>query len=739
MKAGEKMKNQKNRKKRSVFLSFFVCGFLLFFGVLFKMTPEDDDVDYYNAGSAKIKVRRIKENKHKEKIGRQYTTAILISVVFIAFAVLLYNAQIANSEQYANAGSASVSASVIKSTRGEIFDRNGTMLVGNRQGNAVVFDATKFPSFEDQEQRNEIILSLINLFDENNQEWIDKLPIAINKNGEYEYTQDSELEIKTMLGKDMLNLNRYASADDCMNALVLRYKLEGYSKQDARKIASVCYQMRLGAFNAANTYKFAEDVDEIIISYIKELSSFYKGVEVEIETYREYYDGTLAPHIIGMVGAIDAEQYKELKDEGYGMTDLIGKNGIEKTMEASLKGENGEKTVTINSDGTTITEYTKQVKNGDSIVLTLDAGLQKVAQNALKEKCDSIETPVPNGGAVAVINCNTGELLASATYPSYDTNTYSEDYSSLSKNPAAPLWNRVLQSIYAPGSTSKPSVALAALEEGTITDTTTHTCHYTFQYLDMNFRCSASHSTSNINVKTAIQDSCNIFFYKVGRDLGVEKMNTYRELLGLGQATGIELKENVGVLDSPSYRTSLGQSWRPGFTLQSAIGQAANLVTPLQLATYCATIANGGTRYKTHIIKEIKSFDLTETVLDKKPEIAVETGISDENIAIVKDGMRRVVTKSYTLRNSIGKVVDCAAKTGTSEVEHKINGTTKVLTNGFFITFAPYDNPEIAVAVAIEGGKSGAAVASVAEEIYKYYFDTEENKNTHQETDTLIG
>ena len=421
------------------------------------------------------------------------------------------------------------------------------------------------------------------------------------------------------------------------------------------------------------------------------------------------------------------------------MNAVIGKSGIEQIMEDYLKGEDGEKTVTVNSDGTVKTEYTKEVKNGNSIVLTLDVDLQKAAQDALKEKCDSIESLVPHGGAVVALNCNTGEVLAMATYPSYDISTYGEDYSKLVKNKASPLWNRAIQSIYAPGSTSKPSTALAALEENVIDENTSHSCHYSYRYLDMTFSCIARHADSNIDVRQALQDSCNIFFYKVSQELGVEKMNTYRELLGLGQPTGIELKENVGVLDSPSYRTSINQTWRPGFTLQSAIGQAANLFTPLQLANYCATIANGGTRYNVNIVKEIKSFDLSETVLTKEPSVAVETGISQKNIEIVQQGMRRVVTNSYTLTNGIGKVVNCAAKTGTSQVEHKIYGAKKVLTNGFFITFAPYDEPEIAIAVAIEGGQSGASCSSVAQAIYEEYFKTQQDTQVNNQTGELLG
>ncbi len=707
---------------------------------MMKSEKDLEGYDYYDAGGAKIRIRRVKENEYKIRAGRHYVTVFIIIAFFLAFCAVLFNAQIIRGEEYALAGSTFVSTSTVKATRGDILDRNGTLLVGNRQGNTVIFNAAKFPSRNEQEERNKIILSLINLFEKNKAEWNDELPIVINGAGNYAYAGDSEHEIKVMLGEDLLDLNRYATADDCMKEMTERFKLEKYSKTDARKIASVCYQLMLNGFNTANPYRFAEDVDEKIVAYIKELSSFYKGVDVEIEAYREYYDGTLAPHILGMVGAIDAEEYAELKEKGYGMNDLVGKSGIELLMEDSLRGKDGVKSVITAADGTITTEFPEPVQNGDSVILTLDAGAQKAAQDALKELCDGISDQVPHGGSVVALDCNTGEVLVCATYPSYDLNTYNDDYDALIKNNAAPLWNRAFQSVYAPGSTSKPSVALAGLEEGTITENSIFECHYKYQYLDMTFGCVANHMTNYIDVRTALQDSCNTFFYKLGIELGVEKMNTYRQLLGLGQPTGVELPENTGVLDSPSYRTSINQSWMPGFTIQSAIGQAGNLFSPVQLANYCATIANGGTRYSVHLIKEVKNFNLTKTVYEKKPEAVVETGLHEKNINIVKEGMKRVITNSYILNGSLGRIVTCAAKTGTSEVEHNINGNKVVLTNGFFITFAPYDNPQIAVAVAIEGGHSGSSCAPVAEAIYKYYFNSkEENTNTDQQTGTLLG
>ncbi|MBQ7595499.1 MAG: hypothetical protein IJU45_02405 [Clostridia bacterium] len=704
--------------------------------------------DYYDAGSVKIRVKKLKEKKRKDKIGRHWFTVIFIVMIFAGFIGILYNAQIVHGEEYEKNGASTVEKSSVKATRGEILDRNGTVLVGNRQANSIIFDAAEFPSSKEQGQRNEIILSLINLFEKNEQEWKDELPIELDEKGNYVFKEDSEHDISVMLGEDMLDLNRYATADNCMDALIEKYELENYSKSDARKIASVCYQMRLNVFNKANPYIFADDVDDITAAYIKDCGSVYKGVDVSVSAFREYYDGTLAPHLLGMVGPIDAQEYEKLKLRGYKMNDVVGKSGIELAMEDYLKGSDGEKTVTTSADGTVSTEFTKELVNGNNVVLTIDSGLQKVLQDSLKSKCRSIGSIVPHGGAAVVLNCNTGEVLACASYPTYDINEYSENYKELAEDKASPLWNRAFQSVYAPGSTSKPSVALAALEEGAITENDTFTCYHSYKYLDMTFHCIAPHKTTIIDVRTALQDSCNIFFYKVGEKLGAEKMNTYRQLLGLGQPTGIELSENIGVLDSPSYRTSIGQTWMPGFTLQSAIGQAGNLFSPLQLANYCATIANGGTRYSVHLVKEIKNFDLSETVLKKEPEPVVQTGISEKSINIVKQGMRRVVLASPALNNRFKNVVSCAAKTGTSEVEHKVNGRKYVLNNGFFITFAPFEKPEIAVCVAIEGAKSGTSVSSVASDVYDYYFNgkvndvkEEEQKQAEQDTevDVLLG
>lgn len=681
----------------------------------------------------------------EEKKGRFITMIVIFCCIFLGFSLILVKAQLINGDEYIKSSSASSSSTQVKAIRGQILDRNGVVIVGNRQGNDVIFNASEFPSTKNQEERNKIILSLIKLFENNQIEWINSLPVEIDNHGNYQFIENKDIEISKLKSRDMLHLNKYATATDCMSEIVKKYNLENYSKEDALKIGAVCYGMKANTFNTANPYTFAQDVSDEVVSVIKENSAEYKGVDVQISTYREYADGSIAPHIIGVTGVINAEEYAELKDKGYAMDDVLGKSGIEKIYEDNLKGTNGIKTVSTSGDGTQTTKV-DGLRNGDNIVLTIDSKLQKVAQDSLASKCRSVGTANSGGGAVVVMNCRTGEVLAMASYPTYNLSTYYDDYNDLVKNTESPLFNRATLSTYAPGSTAKVSTAIACLEEGIINPGTTKYCGYDYLYRGHHFVCQINHENRTLSVKTALQDSCNSFFYYYGGEqLGIEKMNMYREMLGLGQPSGIEIRENVGVLDSPSYRTSIGQTWMPGFSLQSAIGQAGNLFTPLQLCNYVATVANGGTRYEAHIIKSINDYNNTITVLEKKPKVVVETGFSKKNIDTVKAGMRLVVTNG-SCRNNFGKLdIPVACKTGTSQVDKVIRGIKSTYTNGFNISFAPYNNPEICVAVAIEGATSGGSCAPVACDIYNYYFhnivkndnDNDENNDKDIESSLL--
>ncbi len=681
---------------------------------------------------------------HAKITGARRVAAVCILLAFfVFFAFDLVKIQIIDAEKYDAASSAvSEQTARIAAARGEIVDCYGKKLVYNDQGYSIIFDYAYFPPSSAQAQRNQIILSLINLFEQNSLEWIDNLPLVFDANGNIAFKEDSDSLISQMKSEDMLNLNEYATAQNCFDALIEDYDLQQYPPEQARKIASVCYEMKRLFFSIGYPYTFATDVPDEIVSLIKENSGFYQGVDVEVVPVRQYADGTLAPHLLGRIGAIDADEYKELKSEGYKITDFIGKSGIESAMEKYLKGSDGEETVYRDSEGNRSTKVTVKPIPGNTVVLTIDAGLQKVTQDALRKTlldfAGSKEgNMVDDAGAAVVIDCKNGDVLASVSYPNYDISTYSENVKALNEDPAAPLWNRALLSTYATGSTMKPSVAIAALEEGLIEEDTTIYCSGSYEYLGQHFKCEQSHDTRFVNVVNALDESCNTFFYETGKNLGIEKMNEYRTLFGLGSKTGCELGEATGVLDSPEYRASLSQKWLPGYTVQSAIGQAGNLFSPIQLANYCATLANGGTRYKTRFVKSIKSYDYSQTILENDAEIVAQMDISDSTLDIVTRGMAAVGARYKTSYFS-GLNVNVACKTGTSQEIRKLNGISVKINNGFLIAFAPYENPEIAIAVVGEGFTAGGRLAPVVAEVVDYYFGQSDTMQNYQQENVLI-
>ena len=672
-----------------------------------------------------------------ENKGRVITLSVLLGLIFLVFFFRLVQIQIIDTEEYSEAGSISSRTSAIKAARGEILDRNGNPLVTNRQGNSVVFESANFPTGNGE--RNALIYSLIRLFEVNGEEWTDNLPILYEK-GVYVYEEDREYDISVMKGRDLLNLNDYATAQNCMDTLISMFELEDYSPVDARKIASVRYEMKRLAFSASYPYTFAEDVSTKLVAKIKENSAYYRGVTAEIVSYREYADGTIAPHILGVVGAISAEEYAERKDDGYGMNDVIGKSGLESAEEQYLRGVDGKRLVTINADGSKTMEVTEPPQQGNTIITTIDTHLQKVVQDSLAKTLNNIPTPIPSAGAAVVIKVNTGEVLACATYPSYDNNTYTEDYEKLAANKDGnPLYNRALLSTYEPGSTIKMSVALAALEEGVIDEDTRVFCNGTYKYLEQNFKCEQAHTTSYQSVITALCESCNCFFYDCGKNLGYAKMNEYRTMLGLAQKTGVELSESIGVMDSPEYRASLNQPWYAGYNVQTAIGQG-NLFTPIQLADYCAIIANGGTRYRLHFIKSVKSYDYSETILENTPQVLSKCGFKEENLDLVKRGMYRFCHIGYGAKYFRELPVEVAGKTGTSQAHWTgSNGRHLKINNAFFVSFAPYDDPEIALCLVGEGVSTSTSLLPIAQEIYDFYFSTGGVVETAPAENKLIG
>lgn len=677
---------------------------------------------------------------------RRIAGTVIIGLLFLFLVFGFVKTQLIDADKYkAAADSLTVSSSSVKAARGEILDCNGNPLVTNRQGNSVVFKYSDFPSSKKQDERNKLIFSLINLFEKNDIEWRDPLPLKY-KNGNLIVDKKKEIEFEYMVSENMLEMENgeKSTAEECLDALIERYGLESYSREDARKIASVCFGMKYSYFSVSSPYTFAEDVPTEIVSAIKEKSSTFPGVDAESVSYREYSDKTSFSHILGVVGSISAEEYeletkkldeklnddtltakeiKVLKNNAYTLNDSYGKSGIEAAMESYLRGVNGIKTTTTNSDGSVTEDYLSKPQQGNTVVTTIDSELQKIAAEALQEMLidNKNSSYFGTAGAMVVLNCKTGAVLANVSLPTYDITRYFKDYSKLVADTESPLWNRGMQSAYAPGSTMKPAISIAALEEDVADINTTCYCGGTYVLEDQTFKCLQSHGY--LNVTSALEKSCNIYFFEMGKKLGIDKMNKYCSLLGLGQETGIEIPEAEGVLASVANKEAAGQVWNPGDTVQAAIGQSDNLFTPLQLANYCATIANGGTRYKPYIIKSVLSADMSEVIYETEPEVLNTLNVSEKTLKIVKQGMRQVIENggsSYYFRDCI---VEAAGKTGTSQLKRTTkSGVTMDCNNGFFISFAPYDDPEIAIAIVAENALSGSQTSQAAVPVYNYYF-----------------
>ena len=366
-------------------------------------------------------------------------------------------------------------------------------------------------------------------------------------------------------------------------------------------------------------------------------------------------------------------------------------------------------------------------------MLTIDSDLQRLAQEKLKETCDEVNQS-EGAGAVVVEDIHTGAILAAASYPTDDLQDYYDDYSSLASDERQPLFSRFALGTYAPGSTFKPAMACAALEEGIINQSTTFTCRGTWQYYDVRFQCLNGRAHGSENVREALRDSCNIFFYNCADRMGISKIDEYASMFGLGEKTGVEISEASGVLAGPASAERYNRTWQMGDTIQAAIGQSDHLFTPLQLANYCATVANSGTRYDMHFVKSVINTS-NGSIEETGATVAEELPISEGTFNIVHEGMR-MVAQQYTL-NSIFRSsgVDVACKTGTSQVIR--NG--KETNNGFLITFAPYDNPEISIATEIDFAGSGTSTAELTASIIEYYYSNNTDEQPAQNTGILLN
>ncbi|MBQ1186258.1 MAG: penicillin-binding protein, partial [Clostridia bacterium] len=608
----------------------------------------------------------------------------------------------------------------IKAQRGEILDSSGREIAVNREGYNIVFDKAYFS----MAKANDLILRLIKLLSENQTEWTDNLPMETTS--PYGFT-DNTTSVSQL--KNNLGLAHYATAQNCFDEMVQRYELEAYDDTTKRLIMGVRYSLESANFSISNPFTFSEDVSSGIMQTVLEAGMLLDGVTINVVPFRQYVNGTLAPHLIGTVGPIYAEEWDDYKGKGYSYDDKVGKSGIEALAEDKLHGVDGEITYKIDAKGKIISkEITKTPIAGKTVVLNLDKTIQLSTQDALKNAVDSLKE-IPGhpikGAAAVMLDVKTGGVIASANYPSYDLNTFSEDFEALAADKrGTPLADRAFQGIFPAGSTVKPAVAVAALEEGVYNASEVIFCSQKYKrYADYQPNCMHYHGTTDLN--KAISKSCNYFFFELGYRLKLSNINKYFKRFGLGVKTGVEVNDSKGLLVESSDNESSGN------TLQAAIGQM-NAFTPLQLAVYVSTMANEGVRYEARLVDRIVSYDMSKTYETIEPVIAEQFEISKNTINAVKAGMLSVTvdgTGGATFANYSIKV---GGKTGTSQVA---NGAD----HSVFIAFAPFDKPEIAVAIVLENGSSSRTCSTVAREMFDAYFFAQETTVDLTQPNKVIG
>ena len=573
----------------------------------------------------------------------------------------------------------------------------------------------------------------------------------------------------TAIQRTMLNayfkrqeLDPNSTAVELMSYMRTRYDIDNsYTAEEMRIIAGVRYSINVRyAVNTAD-YIFVEDASMGLISSIMEQK--LAGIEVDRAYVREY-STEYAAHILGYTGLMTQEEYERYSLLNYANDAMVGKDGIEYAFESYLHGKDGEVKETRNAAGTILaTEYIVEPEPGNHIYLTIDSVLQEQTERILASGVESLKKTYAQaraeaagrgepydpefkdeitGAAAVVVDVRTGEPLAMASWPTYDVSTVVENYAELLETPNAPLFNRALMGAYAPGSTFKPCTAIAALTKGIINTEKKVKCEGVFTkyaadgYAPECWIWAEGFTHPEENVTTAIRDSCNYFFYTIGNDLGVDDMGEFAHNFGLGVPTGIELVETTGNMSNRANHSDYtGTEWRIGDTLQAAIGQADSVFSPIQMAEYCATIANGGTRYSASILKAIRNYDYTEKLYEREPEVLSTVETADYNWAAVHEGMW-LVLNDYINEKNVLEWYDCAlkvaGKTGTAQKGENIQN------DGLFMCYAPYDDPEVAIFVAVERGGSGASVQFIARQIMDAYITIRGYSDTSEEEMCLL-
>ena len=674
---------------------------------------------------------------------RSIFVLIVLVLCVLIFAGRLFYLQVVNGDYYLEQSQRRLSRSVtVKAPRGEILDRYGRPLVTNRSSFAIKLDAVAWR----QADKNQVLLDLVQLCSQNGQEHLDSLPITTAEPFQYTYQLEANEQDERTVAK-FIKKNKWAA--DSSAATLIDLICEDYDVPDTasaaerRTLAGIYFEMEQRNFTSANPYLFAQDVDVALVTKIKERMRELPGVMIDVEPIREYQT-PYAAHILGRVGQIYKEEYEDLKEKGYRLDDIVGKDGMERVLEDYLRGKDGTRAIETTTEGkvTNILSSQNPVL-GKNCVLTLDIRLQEAAEKSLAAIVPKLrEEGKTNsrwggedakGAALVVLDVRNGDTLAMASYPTFSLEDYGKNYQSMLKDPLRPMVNRAISGLYPPGSTFKMVTSIAALETGTITKKTQIEDlgvyrYYAPSYTPMCDVYKSYHRTHGyVNVEGALQVSCNYFFYEVGRLLGIDALDKYAEMFGFSQKTGLELPgEASGQVASPAVKEKNGESWYPGQTIAAAIGQSDTLVTPLQLANYVATLCNGGYRYQPHLLKSVKNPLNNATVYEPEKKLLDKLELDQKNVNTVLNGMQMVAMESGGSAYAVFKdyPVRVGAKTGSAQAP----GGSHAL----FVAYAPADDPEIAIAVVVENGGQGSRIASVAKDVFDVYFSNDFDLDARQ-------
>ena len=689
---------------------------------------------------------------NKKSINFRYNIATIFTyLIGIILIVQLFNLQIVHGAKYREESNTRLTReSVLEADRGEILDRSGNVLVSSSQK----FNLELYKSKIDTDTLNESILKIIQVLEKYDVSYTDSFPININPFG---YTiSDTSLSN----WKKNNNIDSDATAEEAFYKFKDKYKIKNEDITEVRKIIAIRYAIVKEGYSSTKALTIAKDIPREAIAEFSEKGDDFPGINITVQPVRQYKEGTLASHILGYASKISDTEYQQKKDT-YNQNDIIGKTGIEYLLEEYLKGKDGIKQIDMAVDGTITAEVVeKEAVSGSNVVLTIDSKLQKIAEEALKDNIEKIKSGgfgkayEAKGGSCVVMNVKTGEVLAMASYPDYNPQSFangisSEEWKSYSENKSYPLLNKAIQSAYEPGSIFKMVTAIAGLESGNITFT--ERINDTGQYIKYGEKRNCWYYTDYhtghgpLNVIGAIEKSCNYFFYETADRMGIDTLDKYASYFGLGKKTGIELPSEVsGTLASKEYVKSINSSWNPGDTINAAIGQGYNRFTPLQMTKYISMIANGGNNVDVSIIKTIQNSDGTEVSKEEINKFVNEKlGLTEENneninlnkdyINAVKEGMKSVTSgesgTAYVRFKDFN--IKVGGKTGSAEAGKDSNG--KDIVNAWFAAFAPYDDPEIAVVVMVENGGHGNYTAEAVRNIMAEYF----GMNTQNVTESV--